>query len=138
MLEFWIIFAAICLLLELVSAGFYLMSVGIGGIGAGIGNYMGFDPTTQLVIFVVITIIFAIISRPLANRLTRDSPNKKATSDRLIGKEGIVSESIDPENSGIIKISGESWRAIANEDIKIGKKVIVEKVKGVKLSVRKK
>lgn len=137
-LEFWIIFASACFLLELMSGGFYLMSVGIGSSGAGIANYIGLDPTTQLIIFVLVTLIFIVISRPLAKKLTKGSPDKKATSDRLIGKEGVVTEPIDPENAGMIKIYGETWRTVAKEDIEVGEKVIVKKVKGVKLSVRKK
>lgn len=69
MIEFWRISAA-CLLLELIGTRFYVMSVGIGGFGAGRSNYI---------------------------RL-------------LIRKEGVVTEPIDPENSGMMKISGESWR----------------------------
>jgi membrane protein implicated in regulation of membrane protease activity len=137
-LEFWIILAAACLLVELVGTGFYLMSVGIGAIGAAIANYIGLDPITQLIIFALVTVIFIVLSRPLANRLTRGAPNKKAAADRLIGEEGVVTEAINPENSGMIKISGETWRAIANDTITVGEIVIVEKVKGVKLCVRKK
>ncbi len=137
-LEFWIVFAAACLLLELVTAGFYLMSVGIGSIAAAITNYLGFDPTMQLVAFAIITVICLIASRPLAHKLTKGGPNVKVAAERLIGKEGVVTEPIDPENAGMIKISGEDWRAVANDDILVGEKVIVEEVKGVKLEVRKK
>lgn len=137
-LNFWIALFAVCLFLEIVTAGFYLMSVGIGAAIAAIANYMGFDPTTQLIIFAVVTIICLIASRPLANRLTRGSPDKKATADRLIGKEGVITEAVDPENAGMIKVGGESWRTIVNDNISIGEKVIVEEVKGVKLKVKKK
>ncbi|RBQ23042.1 hypothetical protein ALNOE001_11650 [Candidatus Methanobinarius endosymbioticus] len=109
-LNFWILFFAVCLFLEIVTTGFYLMSVGIGSVAAAIANYLGFDPTIQLIIFVIITIICIIASRPLANRLTRESPDKKVATDRLVGKEGVVFEAIDPENSGMLKISGEFWR----------------------------
>jgi len=137
-LTFWIILFVGCLFLEIVTTGFYLMSVGIGAAAGGIANYMGFDPTTQIIIFAVVTIICLIASRPFANILTRGSPDKKATTDRFIGKEGIVSEAIDPDNAGMIKISGEEWRAISTDSISVGEKVIVEEIKGVKLKVRKK
>lgn len=137
-LEFWILFAATCLLLELVSAGFYLMSVGIGSASAAVANYIGFDPTTQLIVFAIVTIICLIASRPLAHHLTAGGPDVKVAAERLIGEEGIVTEPIDPENAGMIKISGEEWRAISNVDIGVREKVIVEEVKGVKLKVIKK
>ena len=137
-LEFWIILFATCLLLEIITTGFYLLSVGIGAAVAGVVNYLQFDLMTQVIIFAIVTIICLIASRPLANRLTRGSPDKKAATDRFIGKEGVVTEAIDPDNAGMIKITGESWRAISNDTISTGDKVIVEKVKGVKLKVRKK
>lgn len=137
-LSFWIILFAGCLFLEIVTTGFYLMSVGIGAATAAVASYIGLDPTTQLIIFAVVTIICLIASRPFANILTRGSPDKKAATDRFIGEEGVVTEPIDPDNAGMIKISGESWRAISTEQISIGELVIVEKVKGVKLKVRKK
>lgn len=136
-LEFWIILAAICLLLELITGGFYLMSVGVGGIAATISNYMGFDPITQLIFFAVFTIIFLIISRPLAKKLTKGSPSKKATTDRFIGQKGMVIEAIDSENSGMIKISGELWRARSEDSIDVGEEVVVSDVKGVRLIVKK-
>ena len=137
-LGFWIILFAGCLFLEIVTSGFYLLSVGIGAAAAGIANYLGIDPMIQVIIFAIVTIICLIASRPFANRLTRGSPDKKATSDRFIGKEGVVSKTIDPDNAGMIKIYGETWRAISDDSIAIDEKVIVEEVKGVKLKVRKK
>ena len=137
-LYFWIVLFTVCLFLEIVTTGFFLLSVGIGAGVTAIANYMNFDPLMQIAIFVIITVICLIASRPLANRLTRGSPDKRAATDRFIGKEGIVTEAIDPENAGMIKIAGESWRAIANENISVGEKVLVEKVKGVKLIVKKK
>jgi membrane protein implicated in regulation of membrane protease activity len=137
-LEFWIILFFVCLLLEIISTGFFLMSIGIGAGVAAVVSYMNFDPITQLLVFVVVTIICLIVSRPFAKKLTQGSPKKKATSDRLIGKEGTVLEPIDIESSGMVKIAGENWRAMANENISVGEKVIVEKIKGVRLKVIKK
>ena len=137
-LNFWIILFAACLFLEIVTTGFYLLSVGIAAGIAAIANYLSVDPITQVIIFAIVTIICLIASRPLANRLTRSSPDKRAATDRFIGKEGVVTEAIDPDNAGMIKIAGESWRAIADDTISTEEKVIVEEIKGVKLKVRKK
>ena len=137
-LYFWIILFAGCLFLEIVTTGFYLLSVGIGAAAAAVANHMNVDPTWQLIIFAIVTIICLIASRPFANILTRGSPDKRAATDRFIGKEGKVTEAINPDNAGMIKISGETWRAISKETISVGESVIVEKVKGVKLKVRKK
>jgi len=137
-LEFWIILFVVCVLLEIVSAGFFLLSIGIGSATAALANYMGFDPLSQILVFVIVTTVCLVVSRPFAKKLTQGSPKKKAASDRLLKKEGIVVEAIDVEDSGMVKISGESWRAIADENISVGEKIIVEDIKGVRLKVIKK
>ncbi|MDR2966883.1 MAG: NfeD family protein [Methanobacteriaceae archaeon] len=137
-LEFWIILFVACILLEIMTTGFFLLSIGIGSATAAVANYIGFDPITQLLIFVIVTVICLIASRPLAKKLTQGSPKKRAASDRLLGKEGTVVEPINIENSGMVNIFGESWRAIADESISIGEKIIVEEIKGVRLKVTKK
>ena len=137
-LEFWIIIFVSCILLEIITTGFFLMSIGIGSAAATVANYMNFDPITQMLVFIIVTIICLIVSRPFAKKLTQGSPKKKATADRLLEKEGTVVEAIDIENSGMVNISGESWRAIADENISVGEKIIVEEIKGVRLKVSKK
>jgi len=137
-LEFWIILFVVCVLLEIITTGFFLLSIGIGSAAAMVANYMNFDPMTQILVFVIVTIICLIASRPLAKKLTQGSPKKKAAADRLLKKEGTVTEHIDIENSGMVNIAGESWRAIADENISVGEKIIVEEIKGVRLKVIKK
>ena len=137
-LEFWIILFVVCVLLEIVTPGFFLLSIGIGSAAAAAANYVNLDPITQMLIFVIVTVICLIASRPFAKKLTQGSHKKKAASDRLIGKEGTVVEPISIENSGMVNISGENWRAIADENVAVGEKIIVEKIKGVRLIVIKK
>ena len=137
-LEFWIILFVVCVFLEILTTGFFLLSVGIGSVAAAVANYMSFDPITQLLIFAIVTVICVIVSRPFAKKLTQGGSKKKAASDRLLGTEGIVVEHIDIEHSGIVQISGETWRAIADENISVGEKIIIKEIKGVKLKVMKK
>ena len=137
-LEFWIILFVVCVFLEILTTGFFLLSVGIGSVAAAVANYMSFDPITQLLIFAIVTVICVIVSRPFAKKLTQGGSKKKAASDRLLGTEGTVVEHIDIEHSGMVQISGETWRAIADENISVGEKIIIKEIKGVKLKVMKK
>ena len=70
-LEFWIILAIIFLIGELLSGGFYLLSIGLGAIAAAILNYLQFSITLQIIAFILITVIFILISRPLYKKLKR-------------------------------------------------------------------
>jgi membrane protein implicated in regulation of membrane protease activity len=56
----------------------------------------------------------------------------------LAGKQGIVTKKIDCNNStGQVKVKGELWSAISDEDIEKDAKVKVLSIDGVKLKVEK-
>ncbi|MCC7553607.1 MAG: NfeD family protein [Methanobacteriaceae archaeon] len=136
-LEFWLILAFIFILGELLTSTFFLFSLGIGSAFAGLVNYLGFDPIVQLLVFVIISLICIIASKPLANKLTKNSPDKKSNSERLIGKEVIVIEEIKENEMGLVKYSGDVWKAKSSDNIPVGDKAIVENIIGVKLIVKK-
>ena len=136
--EFWIILAIIAIILEILSLSFFLISIGMGSIAAGILNYYNYNSIEQITIFAIVTIICILLSRPLANKLTKNKSNRKSNTQRLINKKGIVIKTITPNKSGLIKVYGETWKAISNEEINTDEEVIIKKISGVKLIVEKK
>ena len=136
-LEFWIILAIVVLIGELLTGGFYLLSIGLGSIAAAILNYFQFSITIQIVAFILFSLIFIIISRPLFKRLNQNSVDKKSNTERLIGLNAKVTEDIGPQKIGTIDVNGEIWKAISNEEIEKGEKVKVTNIEGVKLKVEK-
>ncbi|MGL6299196.1 MAG: NfeD family protein [Methanobacteriaceae archaeon] len=137
-LYFWLVLGVICILCELLTMGFFLLSIGIGSFSAAVLNYSGFDPISQIAIFVIVTVICIILSRPLSKRLTKNTPGKKVGSERLVGEEGLVLEDISENKIGTVKIIGDTWKASSNEEILEGEKVKVEEIKGTRLIVTKK
>lgn len=135
-LQIWIFIAAVCFIGELITAGFFILWFGVGASVSAVLNYFGFSETTQIIAFILISIILLAVSRPFAQKITHGMPTKKAVSDRLIGKKGIVIEDISPENGGIVKISGDIWRAVSDQKIGKGTTILVEKIEGVKLIVK--
>ena len=136
-LEFWIILAIIFLIGELLSEGFYLLSIGLGAIAAAILNYLQFSITLQIIAFILITVIFILISRPLYKKLNKNTVDKKANTERLIGLKAKVTEDIDSHKIGNINVNGEVWKAISDEKISKGETVEITEIEGVKLKVKK-
>lgn len=136
-LEFWIILAIIFLFGELLSGGFYLLSIGLGAIAAAILNYLQFSITLQIIAFILITVIFILISRPLYKKLNKNTVDKKANTERLIGLKAKVTEDIDSHKIGNINVNGEVWKAISDEKISKGETVEITEIEGVKLKVKK-
>ena len=136
-LEFWIILAIIFLIGELLSGGFYLLSIGLGAIAAAILNYLQFSITLQIIAFILITVIFILISRPLYRKLNKNTVDKKSNTERLIGLKAKVTEDIDSHKIGTINVNGEVWKAISDEKISEGEEVEITDIEGVKLKVKK-
>lgn len=134
-IQIWIILAALCFLGEMLTTSFFLMWFGVGASISAALNYLGFDPMVQFIAFITTSLLLLAISRPFAQKISKDSP-KKAVSDRLLGKEAVVIEEIIPPNGGVVKVDGDAWRAVSFEKIENGQIVTIEKIDGVKLVVQ--
>jgi membrane protein implicated in regulation of membrane protease activity len=135
-LQIWILIAAVCFIGEMMTVGFFLLWFGVGASASAVLNYFGFSETTQIIVFILISLVLLAISRPFAKKITGGMPSKKAASDRLIGEKGIVIEEISPENGGVVNIGGDIWRATSDQKINKDEHILVEKIKGITLVVK--
>ena len=133
--QVWIILAALCLLGEMITAGFFLLWFGIGALVAAAFNYLGFDPVIQFAAFIITSTVLLGVSRPFAQKISKDSP-KKAAADRLIGKKAVVIKEITSGKGGLVNVDGDVWRAVASCSIKNGETVTIEKIDSIKLVVK--
>lgn len=133
-IETWIVIAGVCFIGEMLTSGFFLLWFGVGASVAAVLNYLDFDPLTQFVVFILVSLVLLAVSRPFAQRITKEPP-RKAVSDRLVGKKGVVMEDISPDKGGVVNIEGDIWRAISPVEIKKDTKIVVKKVESVKLLV---
>jgi membrane protein implicated in regulation of membrane protease activity len=134
----WLALAVIFAIAEIFTLGFVIICFGIGAGAAALLAYLGFDFMWQLAAFTVVSALAVWLSRPLGNRLTR--PNSHAVGgERLVGREGIVLETIDPiTGHGVVRVGHERWSADPLEDrpIAAGSKILVVSVNGAHLKVR--
>lgn len=136
----WMALAAIFIVGEIFTAGFFLMWFGIGAAAAGILALVGLGPAWQLGAFVIVSGVLFAVSRRLADKITKKQP-PGVGADRFIGKEGIVLEEIDNQkNTGRVRLKNEDWRADSDTDAIIpkGTRVEVAGLDGTHLIVREK
>lgn len=108
-------------------------------ISAVVALILSFFIESQLVLFSIF-IVGGIISLIIFKPLLKKYMNVKSVAtnlDRTIGLVGVVTEDIKKGEVGEVKVDGKRWSAISKEDLLVGQKVIVEKIDGVKLIVRK-
>lgn len=88
----------------------------------------------EMSIFVILGIILLITTRPLLNKLIKVK-KENTNLDRVIGMVGIVTEDINKNSIGEVKVDGKRWSAISDKEIKKDTNVKILEVNGVKLKV---
>ena len=135
----WLILAAILLIGEIFTSGFFLFWFSIGAAAAGFLARMGANEAVQLLVFVVVSGVLFATGRKFANRVTKKQP-PGIGADRFVGVNGIVLEEINPSaNTGKIRMGQDSWRAESEngETIPVGADVKVLRIDGTRAIVRK-
>ena len=134
----WMIVAALFVVGEIFTAGFFLLWFAVGAAVAGLFAWLGFGMVPQLGAFVVLSLILFFASRPFAERFSKKQP-PGIGADRFIGKEGIVLEEIDNAlDKGRMRMDHEEWRADTegNMTIAAGARVVVTGINGNHLVVK--
>ncbi len=136
----WIAIGIICLIIEIFTPGFLFMSFGIGAILTGVvESIFTLEVPYQILIFAVITFLVFISMRKLGKKLISKSA-EETNIYALKGKGGKVVKEIPADGKGYVKIGGEEWSAVSVDGMNIAEeeKVVIEKVEGNKLIVKKK
>ena len=138
MWQFWLVLSGICLIIESFTLGFFVFWFSIGALFALIVSLFTTNIVIQSVVFIVSSTILLLLTKPLIKKFVKAPKTKTTNVYSIIGKEGIVLESIDNLNStGKVKVNGELWSAISDSNIEKGETIKVLSVNGVKLKVEK-
>ncbi len=133
----WMFLAAVFIIGEIFTAGFFLLWFGIAAAIGGLLAFLGLSIGWQLGVFVFVSGVLLIFSRRFAEKVSKKS-SSYVGAERLIGKKGIVIEEINPaQNKGFVRVEQEKWRAKNGDSKSIpkGKKVKVIKMEGAHLIV---
>ena len=132
------LFAAILIVGEIFTAGFFILWFGVGAAVAGILALLGLNAAWQWGAFIVVSGVLFAVSRRFAERFTKEQP-PGIGADRFIGKRAVVIEDIDNlKNTGRVRMGKEEWRAESEsgESIPEGQSVAVTKIDGTHLIVK--
>ncbi len=136
----WFILFVIFVAAEIVTAG-ALVSIWFcfGALAAMFAALAGMSFTIQMVIFIAVSVVLLIFTKPFAKKLL-NGRIEATNAPALIGKYGIVTEEINNiEAVGAVKIDGKIWTARSSDEreiIKEGAEVKILDIQGVKLIVK--
>lgn len=136
----WLLILIVMIGIEIATMGLTTIWFAGGAVIAFILSLLGVNFKIQLVVFLVVSILLLVLTRPLAMKHL-NSKRTKTNIDDLTGKSGIVLKEIDnAKEQGQIMLNGIEWTARSrdNDIIPADTEVEVVEIKGVKAIVRKK
>jgi membrane protein implicated in regulation of membrane protease activity len=137
---FWGIVAVACLILELISGGFFIICFAIGGVASAISALLGANVYWQIFIFALFSLLSIFGVRPFVLKYMHrnDSESRRSNADAIIGRIGFVSETIEDGAFGRVAIDGDDWKATSENGRSIpkGSKVEVLDRESIIITVR--
>ena len=136
---YWLAIFVVLLIIEIVTMGLTTIWFAGGALIAFCAGLMGFGTIVQIVVFLAVSIVLLVMTRPIAVKYFNQE-RQKTNAESLIGQQALVLEDIDTMQAvGRVEIRGQEWSAKTDEpDGKIVKNtvVVVDGIQGVKLIVR--
>lgn len=136
---FWFIFVVIFLLIEVITVNLVTLWFAIGSIFSLVTAIYVSNFNIQIAVFLSVSVILLVLLRPIYTKYIK-TKNIKTNAQSLIGEVGkVISEVIDKDTVGLVKIKSQIWSAISDTDetIYIKEKIKVLRIEGVKLIVKK-
>ena len=131
---FWLGLVIFLGFIEIITINLVSIWFVISGLVALILSFLTDNFVIQFGIFVILGIILMLTSR---NTLEKILVKKEKTNlDRVIGMKAIVTEDIDENTVGEVKVDGKNWSAVSEQKLVKGTKVKVLEINGVKLKVK--
>lgn len=138
---YWLVLFVVLLIIEILTMGLTTIWFAGGALVAFVSGVLGFGLVVQIAVFLIVSIILLVLTRPLAVKYFNQE-RQKTNAESLISEHALVTEDIDTlQAKGRVEVRGQEWSAKTDEpDGKIAHDqiVVVEGIQGVKLIVREK
>lgn len=137
----WLILFIVLLVIEIFTMGLTTIWFAGGALAALLMAVIGFGLLVQAVVFLAVSVILLVMTRPIAVKYF-NTERQKTNAESLIGLQAVVLQDVDTLHaSGLVEVNGQEWSAKTDEaDGYIPKDSIVsiEGIQGVKLIVKAK
>lgn len=139
--QVWVVAALILIIIEIFTSGFAIACLSVGCLLAAVGSGFELSMAWQLGLFALGTFIGFIFIRPFVLKLMNKKTNNNVATnmDNLIGRKAVVTERIEKEGFGRVKVDGDDWKARMEDDgeAEVGEKVTIVSNESIILTVKK-
>ena len=136
----WLVALIVLLIVEFLTMGLTTIWFAGGALIALIAALCGAPLWLQIVLFIVVSIVLLLVTRPIAMKYW-NKDRIKTNAESLIGQTALVTEEIDNlKAKGVVTVNGNEWTARSADNRLISKDavVIIKEIQGVKLLVEEK
>ena len=137
----WLIVMAVMIVVEIAVPGLVSIWFAAGALVAYLAALLGAGTAVQVMIFVLVSVVLLLLTRPLAKKYINERADK-TNKDTIPGRTAIGSEEVNNlAATGHVTIDGLPWTAraaVQDEIIPVGEEIVVEKIEGVKCIVKRK
>ena len=140
--QIWLLIAALFVVIEIFTSGFAVACFSVGCVFGAILAACELSLTWQVVAFAVGTFLAFVFIRPIVMKYLDKKTNDngvKTNMDSIIGKTAVVTEKIEENGFGRVKIEGDDWKAQTSDGsaVEVGTKVKIEAFESIILTVKK-
>lgn len=137
----WLIILIVLIVIEIITLGLTTIWFAGGSLVAFIAALCGAGLPLQVILFLVVSLVLLLFTRPLAMKYLNKN-RSKTNVESVIGEQAVVLQEINNlEARGQVQLNGLEWTARANDPNQIiqkGQVVNIVRVDGVKLIVENK
>ena len=140
--QIWLLVAAVFVVIEIFTSGFAVACFSVGCVFGAILAACDLSLTWQVVAFAIGTFLAFVLIRPVVMKYLDKKTNNdhiKTNMDNIIGKTAVVTERIEENGFGRVKIDGDDWKAQTTDGVavEVGEKVQIESYESIILTVKK-
>jgi hypothetical protein len=131
---FWLVLFVVLSLFELATINLVSIWFAIGAIVTTFVSLVTDNIMIHLAVFTIISILLLLLTKPFVKKMKKTDV-VPTNLDRVIGKVGVVTETIEKNGIGEVKVLEKKWSAYSDKEITENSKVKILSINGVKLKV---
>ena len=131
---FWLVLFVVLALFELATVNLVSIWFSLGALIATFVSLATDNLMIHLAVFTISSILLLLLTKPFVKKMKKRE-GVPTNLDMVIGKTGVVTEKIEKDGIGEVKVLGKKWSAYSDKEVEENSKVKVLSINGVKLKV---
>ena len=131
---FWLVLFVVLALFELATVNLVSIWFSLGALITTFVSLVTDNLMIHLAVFTISSILLLLLTKPFVKKMKKRE-EVPTNLDMVVGKTGVVTETIEKDDIGEVKVLGKKWSAYSDKEIKENSKVKVLSINGVKLKV---